>query len=101
LAPVQVAVIPVDPLKHGIYCEKITMLMEQNLIRVEFDNSDERLAKKIRDAQIQKIPYQIVIGDNEIKNNSVSYRMYGQQDSHEVSINEFEKILRERIINKK
>jgi threonyl-tRNA synthetase len=75
--------------------------MEQNLIRVEFDNSDERLAKKIRDAQIQKIPYQIVIGDNEIKNNSVSYRLYGQQDSHEVPFSEFEKILKEQIISKK
>jgi threonyl-tRNA synthetase len=95
-----VAIIPVDPLKHGIYCEKLTLALEQKLIRVEFDNSDERLGKKIRDAQVQKIPYQLVIGDNEIKNNSVSYRMYGKQDSHEVSFKEFESMLEQQISSK-
>jgi threonyl-tRNA synthetase len=94
---VQVAVIPVNPLKHGIYCEKITLALQQELIRVEFDNSDERLSKRIRDAQIQKIPYQLIIGDNEVKNDSVSYRRYGEQTSKEVSFNEFINILKQQI----
>ncbi|MDR0740008.1 MAG: threonine--tRNA ligase [Mycoplasmataceae bacterium] len=97
LSPVQVAVIPVNPLKHGIYCEKITLALQQELIRVEFDNSDERLSKRIRDAQIQKIPYQLIIGDNEVKNDSVSYRRYGEQTSKEVSFNEFINILKQQI----
>jgi threonyl-tRNA synthetase len=97
LSPVQVAVIPVDPLKHGIYCEKITQELEQMLIRVEFDNSTERLAKKIRDAQVQKIPYQLVIGDNEIKDHTVSYRRYGQQESTTIAFDDFIKLLKEQI----
>jgi threonyl-tRNA synthetase len=88
-------------MEHGIYCEKITHELEQNLIRVEFDNSDERLAKRIRDAQIQKIPYQVIIGDNEIKNNSVSYRKYGEQNSIETSFKDFVKLLQEQIITHK
>jgi threonyl-tRNA synthetase len=101
LAPVQVAIIPVNPLEHGIYCEKITHQLEQNLIRVAFDNSDERLAKKIRNAQIQKIPYQIIIGDNEVKNNSVSYRKYGEQNSIEISFKDFLKLMQTQIIQHK
>jgi threonyl-tRNA synthetase len=97
LAPVQVAIIPVNPIEHGVYCEKITHELEQHLIRVEFDNSDERLAKRIRDAQVQKVPYQLVIGDNEIKNNSVSYRKYGEQNSVEISFKDFVKLLQEQI----
>lgn len=99
LAPVQVVIIPINPLEHGIYCEKITHELEQNLIRVEFDNSDDRLAKRIRDAQIQKIPYQVIIGDNEIKNNSVSYRKYGEQNSTEVSFTAFVKLLQTQIVS--
>jgi threonyl-tRNA synthetase len=97
LAPIQVAIIPVNPLEHGIYCEKITHELEQNLIRVEFDNSDERLSKRIRDAQIQKIPYQVIIGNYEIKNDSISYRKYGEQNSTEIPFKEFIKLLREQI----
>jgi threonyl-tRNA synthetase len=66
---------------------------------VEFDNSDDRLAKRIRDAQIQKIPYQVIIGDNEIKNNSVSYRKYGEQNSTEVSFTAFVKLLQTQIVS--
>jgi threonyl-tRNA synthetase len=66
---------------------------------VEFDNSDERLAKRIRDAQIQKIPYQLIIGDQEIKNNSVSYRRYGEQTSSTVDFKDFVKMLQTQIAN--
>ena len=59
------------------------------------------MAKRIRDAQIQKIPYQVIIGDNEIKNNSVSYRKYGGQNSVAVSFQDFVKLLEEQIIQHK
>jgi threonyl-tRNA synthetase len=90
----------VDNQKHNAYCQKIKDTLKNSLIRVEYYNNDDRLSKKIRDAQMMKIPYQLVIGDNEIKNNTVSYRKYGQQDSKEVSLNDFVKMISEQIKNK-
>jgi threonyl-tRNA synthetase len=55
------------------------------------------LAKRIRDAQIQKIPFQVIIGDNEIKNQSVSYRRYGEQESKEMPFKEFVSLLKKQI----
>ena len=70
LAPIQVEIIPISN-NHLNYCQKIKQVMLEAKIRVHIDNSDERLGKKIRNAQIKKIPYQIIIGDNEIKTNIV------------------------------
>lgn len=89
LAPVQVAVIPVNNSVHLEYCEKIIKELEQHNIRVKLDSSNERLAKKIRDAQTSKIPFQLVIGDNEVKNNEITYRKYSEENSTSLKINEF------------
>jgi threonyl-tRNA synthetase len=68
---------------------------------VEYSNSDDRLSKRIRNAQIQKIPYQLVIGDEEINKKTISYREYGKQESHETTIKAFLDILSKQIKDKK
>ena len=100
LAPVQVQLIPVIE-KHIPHCQKLAQELLDNGIRVEVDNSDERLGKKIRNAQIKKIPYQIVVGDEEIKSGSVSYREYGKQDVTTTSMSNFIKTLKNKISNHK
>lgn len=100
LAPIQVEIIPISN-QHLAYCQKIKQQMLDNKIRVHVDNSDERLAKKIRNAQIKKIPYQIIIGDNEIKSNIVSYRQYSKKDDNKITINEFIKLITKLNLSKK
>ena len=88
LAPQQAVVIPVNNNAHSEYSTKIyNMLLDKN-IRVKLDVSEERLSNKIRIHQKAKIKTQIVIGDNEIKNNNVTYRFYGEEESHTVSFEE-------------
>jgi threonyl-tRNA synthetase len=100
LSPIQICIIPVDLNKHVDYCEKLQKAFNRRHIRVRYDNGDERLGKKIRDAQIKKIPYQIVIGDNEITNKTISYREYGKQESVSVSLPNFFKLIKVRINSK-
>ncbi|MBQ6970133.1 hypothetical protein IJQ19_00680 [bacterium] len=70
-------------------------------MRVKIDDSDERLGKKIRNAQIKKIPYQIVVGDAEIKSNSISYREYGKQVVNKLAFKAFINKLVKQIDEKK
>ncbi|MDE7433960.1 MAG: hypothetical protein K2M43_02415 [Mycoplasmoidaceae bacterium] len=100
MSPNQVDVIPVDPNKHFKYAQKITNALRKQGFRVYFDNSDERLSKKIFYAQTHKIPYQIIIGDNEVLDKNISYREYGKQDSNTIKLNQFVRILKKRIKDK-
>ena len=70
-------------------------------IRVHIDNSDERLAKKIRNAQVKKIPYQIIIGDNEVKSSILSYRQYGKKEVNKINVNAFINLITKSNLNKK
>ena len=88
LAPIQVEIIPISN-NHLTYCQRIKQQMLDAKIRAHIDNSDERLAKKIRNAQIKKIPYQIIIGDDEVKSNILSYRQYGKKEVNKININAF------------
>lgn len=101
LSPIQVCIIPVEINKHDKYCSKLSKAFNRRFIRAIYDNNDERLGKKIRDAQIKKIPYQIIIGDNEINNKNISYREYGKQKSISITLPDFFKLLRNRIKSKK
>ena len=89
LAPVQVLIIPVNNNIHLDYCKKLEEKMLENGIRVKLDESNERLAKKIRNAQISKIPYQLIIGDKELENKNITYRRYSEEDSTTLSVNDF------------
>ncbi|MEE6727204.1 threonine--tRNA ligase [Pediococcus acidilactici] len=89
LAPKQVTIIPVKDDLHGEYADKLREQMADQDIRVEVDHRNEKMGYKIREAQTQKIPYILVVGDNEMDANSVSVRRYGEDDSQTVSVDQF------------
>jgi threonyl-tRNA synthetase len=89
LAPVQVKVIPVSPEAHLDYAYEVKEALQTRGFRVEVDERDEKIGYKIREAQIQKIPYMLVVGDKEIAENAVNVRKYGEQKSETVSLDDF------------
>lgn len=94
LTPKQIVILPVNLSKHLDFANKLNQKLITANIRSYVDIQDERLAKKIRFAQMQKIPFQIVIGDHEISDtNKINYREYNQTETHEISLNEFIKKL--------
>ncbi len=101
LAPVQTKIIPVNLEYHKEYCDKLVNKFIRSGIRFETDYREEKLGKKIREAQIAKIPYQLVIGDEEVKNNTVTYREYGKTEQTTVTIDEFIALINERVSSHK
>ncbi|RKQ20070.1 threonine--tRNA ligase [Ureibacillus endophyticus] len=96
LAPVQVEVIPVSNEVHYEYAQKVVADLRAAGIRVEMDDREEKLGYKIREAQMKKIPYMLVLGDKELESEAVNVRRYGSKDSETVSLAEFvEKITAE------
>ena len=95
LAPVQAKIIPVNLGIHQEYCEKLEQIFKENGIRYEADYRDEKLGYRIRESQIKKVPYALVIGDNEMNNNLVTYRKHGTQQQITVSIEEFVKLIKD------
>ena len=93
LAPTQVKLIPVNLEYHKEFSDNLYKKLKQAHIRVKVDYRDEKLGYKIREAQMEKVPYQLVIGDNEVKNNTVTYRQYGKSEQVTVSIDEFINIM--------
>ncbi|MEC1008061.1 threonine--tRNA ligase [Bacillus subtilis] len=91
LAPVQFQVIPVSPAVHLDYAKKVQERLQCEGLRVEVDSRDEKIGYKIREAQMQKIPYMLVVGDQEAENGAVNVRKYGEQNSETISLDEFVK----------
>ncbi|MFS0636364.1 threonine--tRNA ligase [Mesobacillus foraminis] len=89
LAPVQAQVIPVSPDVHFDYAKEVQDKLKAAGFRVEMDSRDEKIGYKIREAQMKKIPYMLVVGDKEIEDNAVNVRKYGEQKSETVSFEEF------------
>lgn len=89
LAPTQVKVIPVKNEYHLEYAKEVYQLLEEKGIRVELDDREEKLGYRIREAQMKKIPYQLVLGDKERDEKTVTYRQYGEQKQTTVSLDEF------------
>ncbi len=89
LAPVQAKLIPVNDEAHGDHVEEIRRRMKAVGMRVEVDNRNEKMGYKIREAQTQKIPYQLVFGDNEIAENTVTVRRYGSKETLSMPFDEF------------
>lgn len=88
LSPVQVQIIPIAD-RHQIYAQKVLEELKSSNIRAEIDLRAEKMQAKIRDAQIQKIPYMIIIGDREEKENKTAVRTRSGQDLGTLSVEEF------------
>ncbi len=97
LAPVQATLIPVSLDHHLERVEKIYERMLESGLRVKLDDRDEKMGKKIRESQVSKIPYQLVFGDKELEEGLVSVRRYGEKETHEMPVEDFIKLAKEKI----
>jgi threonyl-tRNA synthetase len=89
LAPTQVKVIPVHPENHLAYATEVNNLLLGNNHRCELDARNEKLGYRMREAQMQKIPMQLVLGEEEMNNRTISMRRYGQQQTITLPLDEF------------
>ena len=89
LSPVQINVIPVNNEYHLEYANKVVDELRSKGFRVELDARDEKMGYKIRESQTKKIPYTLVLGNNERDNNTITYRMFGKENSTTIERDEF------------
>ncbi|MCQ2088295.1 MAG: threonine--tRNA ligase [Bacilli bacterium] len=101
LAPVQVNILPVNNEFHLEYSQELYKKFKDHGFRVTVDSSNDKLGYRLRNSQIKKIPYTIVIGDNEKNNGSVTYRKFGTQEQVTVSVDEFIAMVDDVVANKK
>ena len=101
LAPVQVKIIPVNNEFHLDYAKQVFKKLEDLGIRCEIDDRDEKLGYKMREAQMKKIPYQLVLGDKEVEAASVNARKYGEQAQNSYALEEFILLLLDEVKNLK
>ncbi len=100
LSPIQVKILPISEKQHE-YCEELKEKLQREGIRVEFDDRNEKVGYKIREAQLQKVPYMLVIGDKEKESNAVTVRTRKEADLGQMSVEEFVEKIKEEIENKK
>ena len=96
LIPEQVIVLTISE-KYEKYSEKVLNLLENNEIRALIDNRNETMGKKIRDAELNKIPFMIIVGENEESENKISVRRHGGEDLGMISVEEFSEIVENEI----
>ena len=101
LSPNQVNIIPVNNLIHMDYAKKIMQELDDNEIRVTLDESDEKFGYKMRQSVMSKVPYTLILGDNEMKDNTISYRHRGSTETKNMKLDEFISMLKEEIKTKK
>jgi threonyl-tRNA synthetase len=99
LSPVQAVVIPIAD-RHGAYARKVLAELKANGIRAEIDESSERMQAKIRHAQLQKIPYMLVVGDKEAEAGAVAVRLRSGEDLKAKPLAEFMALAKEAIAKK-
>ena len=101
LAPRQVVIIPVNSEIHKEYAYKVRDLLKQNNIKAEVDDRNEKLGYRMRQAQIDKIPVTLVVGDNEMANNTVNVRRHSKEGQVSMSLDELVSSLLKEIEEKK
>ena len=99
LAPVQVKVLPISTEKHADYARKLVDELTDKGFRIEIDDRNEKIGYKIREAQLQKVPYMLVVGDKEIENNQVGVRSRKDGDIGAMSLSDFEEKLDREVRN--
>ena len=97
LAPIQVELIPVSPDVHFDYAESVKEKLTMAGFRVDVDSRDEKIGYKIREAQVQKVPYMLVLGDREMEAGEVNVRKYGEQNSESMSFDAFLELIKEDV----
>ena len=99
LAPVQVKVLPITD-SFNDYAKKIAAELKKNNIRAVHDERSEKIGAKIRDAEIMKVPYMLIVGAKEMENNTVSIRRHGEGDIGSKSVEETVAMLLDEIRSK-
>ena len=99
LAPVQAKFLPVTD-RANEYCEKVAAQLEEQGFRTEVDYRNEKIGRKIRDAQMEKVPYMVVVGDRDMENGTVSPRHRADGDLGAMSMDEFSALLKQVVDNK-
>ena len=100
LAPTQVVIMPVSSEYQGDYAEEVYEMLKKENIRVELDARNEKLGYRLRESQIKKVPYTLILGDNEKENKQISYRLFSSKETTTVSQKEFIKMLKDEIKNR-
>ena len=100
LAPKQVVVLPVNNKYHEEYAKEVVAKLRKAGFRTELDNRDEKLGYRIREAQLHKIPYELVLGNSERDEGTVTYRLHGEQKQTTVSFDEFVSLLNTEVEKK-
>ena len=95
LTPNQFIILPISE-KHEKYCENVLNLLENNEIRGLIDNRNETIGRKIRDAELEKIPFMLIIGEQESNQNLISLRSHGGEDYGKMKVEDFVKIIKEK-----
>ena len=83
--------------KYDKYAEKVLNLLENKEIRALIENRNETMGKKIRDAEMKKIPFMIIVGEQEENTETLSVRQHGGEDLGSLSVTEFSKIIEDEI----
>ena len=99
LAPVQVKILPVTD-RAAQYADQIAQKLDGDGYRVEVDHRSEKIGKKIREAQLEKVPYMLVVGDRDMENQTVSLRLRSGEDQGAMSLAGFEAIIAEDVRTK-
>ncbi len=100
LAPKQIEVVPVNIQYHEEYAREVFNKLNELGYRVELDDRNEKLGYKLRESVIKKIPYMLILGQNEVDNKTISYRRAGSEETTTVSMEEFIDLLNSDIKNK-
>lgn len=100
LAPTQVEILPVNTEVHGAYAKDVERVLKEAGVRVEMDDANEKLGYRLRNAQVNKVPFTLVLGDKEAETRSVTYRVYGQKEQVTVSLEEFKAKILDSIARK-
>jgi threonyl-tRNA synthetase len=96
LTPDQAIILPISD-KYLDYTQELVKQLDKNDIRVSIDNRSEKTGKKIRDAEMKKIPYMLIVGEKEVAENKVSVRKHGMEDLGSMSVDDFVLRIKEEI----
>ena len=101
LAPKQMVVMPVNSEFQADYAKEVTEMLQEEGFRVFLDDRNEKLGYRLREAQTKKIPYTLILGDNEKNDKTISYRLFGEKDTTTLSQKDFIKLVREEVDQRK